>query len=492
MKNGILMMMLQFIFFQFMIGQTTPPDYQWVIKNKEGVLRTTSYSTYYTLGNEQYINFNNFRHPQSGVAGARNDLFIIFDDGSFYNTYHLPSLSWNGLGGMNYYLSNTAPFSNIKHLYWTNRYEGDDLDNAQVVTQNGLIGTPLMIQDISEITGTYFNVNHDIVPKKDITVIIGGLNKNCSYRLTYNDCGTNNCVGLLTSSFEDISVKLRTPSAGSVNEVTLDVNNKNNAFVNFYVNEITNISSLINSNAKMNLSVISSGQGDGCRNSPQIIEVPIRAAHDPNFIKLDSVCIQPSVSGKNDYFLNYYTQVQNTGNDVAPNVYIQIPIQEEWDVNDLHLTGLIYNGTRLDINDPNVTSEITGNNLLKVSFPKNRPLYAYNKDNKTQSIAAFEFRVKVKNSHLKTLISYPDLRPQDSKSNFDGTYYDISTFVNLFSEKSAKNCFKTGGKKIEKSIPQVINNNINNNFHQENDNQKCCTCKSCSKKKCKKRRRCCF
>jgi hypothetical protein len=489
MKNGILLM----IMLMLMAGMTKGQDYQWVIKNKQGVLRTTSYSTYYNLDNKPYINFNNFRHPQSGVSGARNDLFIIFDDGSFYNTYHLPTLPWNGFDGMNYYIDNNpALVPQIKYLYWTNRYEGDDLDNAQVIAQNGLVGTPLMIQGISEITGSYFNVNHDIVPKKDITVAISGLIKGCNYLLKYNDCGNIPCDGLLTASFQDISIKLMTPSSGNVNEVNLDFNSEDNAFVNFYVNEISNIDSLINSGAKMKFSIISSGQGDGCRNNSQIIEVPIRGAYDPNFIKLDSVCVQPSVSGKNDYFLNYYAQVQNTGNDVAPNVYIQIPIQEEWDVNDLHLTGLIYNGTRLDINDPNVTSEVTENNLLKVSFPKNRPLYAYNKDNRTQSIAAFEFRVKVKNSHINNLISYPDLRPQDSKSNFDGTYYDITTFVNLFSEKSAKNCFKTGGKKIEKSIPQVINNNINNNLPQANTNQKCCTCKSCCKKKCKKRRRCCF
>src|SRR5690606_1498411 len=74
--------------------------------------------------------------------------------------------------------------------------------------------------------------------------------------------------------------------------------------------------------------------------------VPIRNAHDPNFMMLNSVCrTTEAANGQIEKYANYYLQVQNT-DTLTPtkNVKIEMPFPPCLDMNNIFIQKVYFNG----------------------------------------------------------------------------------------------------------------------------------------------------
>jgi hypothetical protein len=485
MKNGILVMMLQFIFFQFMIGQTPPPDYQWVIKEGEGVSRATNPISYNSIGTTyDYLEFQNFKHPADITVEVprktRNDIFVIYENGNFFNSYDLfetgSGVMWpqnRGLGS-GYKLNITSISSPIKYLYWTNRYEGDDLDNSvRVVSGSGVSSLSDFPRSIEPYINTdYFNVNHDIVGNKDITVIIKRADFNCFYyTLHFNECTapTPNCLGLLgpgnVKSSTEPNFKILTPIDFSQNSIQLEFNSLGIAYVNFRVKDNVVQEMLDNLKAKFRLTKVSKNK-EGCSGNindlPDPFEVQILAAHDPNFIKLDSICEIGNGTDK-DYFLHYYVQVQNTGNLGTAPVKIVFPLPDVCDENAVKLKRIIYNGLEQDLSTFNFSSEVNTDKELIITFPITPDLNAFTPSAEFTSVAGFAFCVKVNETseplgESDSKFEGLNLIPVGAQSFFDGNPYDINTFMDIFKRLLTRSCDCGNGIQVPYTVDD---NNLN-------------------------------
>lgn len=434
-------------------------DLQWVIKNKEGITRSGSSGNYNTIDfSFNFLNFHNFSYPASGIANARNDIFIIYENGKFYNSYDLPLQSWNGLDGSGYYIENAPLTDDIKFLYWTNRYEGDDLSLAKVET-NGTIGATFrQINNIDPITNSYFNVNHDIVPYRDFIVIVKMNDYQCfRYTLHYNACPTKDCSNvLIPSNLYDPTIKLITPQASEGTEKILEFNSNGCSFINFRVFNTPNMEELVKANEKMWI-FLTKAPISNCEVNisedplPAKLEIPIRFSHDPNFIKLDSICAKTMADGSKDYFLHFYAQVQNTGTNTAE-VKLDLPLSSNCDPNHVYIKKLYFNGSELSLSAPGVSYSRLGN-LLSITFPSG--LSTWVSGNEFASVAAVEYCVKIKDSEEQASIgNYSEtalLFPTSPVSYFDGDDYPITTFIDVEKRNLTYECDCTGGFLVSSS-----------------------------------------
>ena len=457
MKNRILILVAIALLQGITFGQG---DLQWVINNKEGVTRNGSSGTYTPLDfNLDFLNFNNFSYPASSNANARNDIFIIYKNGKFYNSYDLPLQNWNGLDGSGYHIDNTSIADDIKFLYWTNRYEGDDISLAKVETSSASGTTSRQIVNIDPITISYFNVNHDIVPYRDFTVIVKMNDYQCfRYTLHYNTCPTKDCSGvLIPSDLDDSSIKLIKPSSSDLTNTTLVFNSEGCSYINFRVFNTPNMEELVKANEKMRLYLTK--EPIPCEikldeDLPAELEIPIRFSHDPNFIKLDSICEKTTTDGPvvtKDYFLHFYAQVQNTGTNTAE-VKLDLPLSSDCDPNHVYIKKLYFNGSELSLSAPGVSYSRLGN-LLTINFPSG--LSTLVAGNEFASVAAVEYCVKIKDSEEQAggnnYSQTAFLFPASPVSYFDGDDYPITTFIDVEKRNLTFNCDCTGGFLVSSS-----------------------------------------
>jgi hypothetical protein len=164
-------------------------------------------------------------------------------------------------------------------------------------------------------------------------------------------------------------------------------------------------------------------------NNAEIL-VPINAAHDPNFMQLNSIC-----KNENDeILLNYYVQVMNDSeNASAENVKITLPMPTCVDLNDIFIQKIYYNGNQQDL-QPFFTygfnHSINGNSII-FRFPGS--LNSFVSSEPFNSVAGVEFCVKAKSACDLNNISDMEtsLLPELGSSEFTGQPFGITTFFDL-------------------------------------------------------------
>ncbi len=232
------------------------PD-KWFIKDGyyiSGFSGTSSDRNSYTrtsipTTSNNYFDINGVSHPaqyNSSIPEKKyaNDVFIIFGNGNYYNSRHygFPNQFSGTPGGFGYNLtlalgsafSSGPTLFDIKYLYFTDKYEGDDPPSGLIYikpnsTSSSL--TPVQITDYNQ-NSTVMTANHDIVPDDDITYIIPKnliINAHCApgtLRLTYptDVLELSPIFGNVGSESICFNCNPNTTTLGIIDNITFDVN----------------------------------------------------------------------------------------------------------------------------------------------------------------------------------------------------------------------------------------------------------------------------
>ena len=283
-------------------------DEQWYVLDGENKA-----SIPVTIG--ESVDIINVSHPDySFHSQSRNDVLVIYQDGSFMNTWKETITPPAGsIAASNYSIQSIG--KPISYVYYTNSYEGNDPD-ALVVSpaSSGNWNIPQLH------SSHYFN--HDIVAGKDLTfsLNINEFNStnesNCQkFKLCYNQIRSGNVITdydylevneVFNNEFYYPNGITAFNSIGKKKCIDIALNNEKNVHVNFRVKEKVKELDLTDLHGYFSLS-------SNCLKDTIYFDEPIRLSHDPNFTSVTGVC----KNAEGEYSANFHLQFQNTGDDVV-------------------------------------------------------------------------------------------------------------------------------------------------------------------------------
>jgi len=176
MKNIIIFLIIMSAIPNSLISQDKE-DLQWLVRNgkgKDGIIGL-DHNQYQSGSLGTNFTVYNISHPTVGILGNEplNSFLAIYANGD-YEFFELDT-SFAGV-----YKFSNVPI--ISYLYLTNKYEDDDPPESLNVSTSAS-GSAL------SATGDYQFANHDIIDKRDITLIIDpiklGLSSSSTYTLMY-------------------------------------------------------------------------------------------------------------------------------------------------------------------------------------------------------------------------------------------------------------------------------------------------------------------
>ena len=320
-----------------------PEDTQWYIT--ESWYRSSL--EYEPVNN---LNFSSFSinlepHPEKDLADpenphikfdGRNDILIIFQDGSYRNTYVHP-IDDGEKPGIGYNIVTPNGLQPL-YMYLTNSYEDDDPESYLSI---GLDNSISEVTNLNNLTTTdIISVNHDIVKNKDLTVIITLPNKeeriiNGPYTLCFNQVidENGNLVDLTDMNFEESKVfdgdyiynGNGILSNNCIEEFTL-IDSEKSAFINLRVPEEIGI----HRDRELKFVLLNTDIIAGH-------EETIRDSHDPNFIEVKKIIC---TKGKEKAL--FRIECKNTGKQPAKLKFkMQLPrncrlpiVVESWGINE--------------------------------------------------------------------------------------------------------------------------------------------------------------
>lgn len=426
------------------------PDLQWLISNGKGKDGLTSGANInnYSASNVTTNTFalKEIALPSPSVSIARNDLFVIYSDYEHFNSRDINQ----GLEG---FFQNPAPpatqrnhnfrtnySGSVKYLYLTNRYEGDDpplnvkVPSAHVPNQ--------VIYEIGTTTSPILTADHEVVFNKDITVIInydsltnGQHDQNTdAIVLKYNgilpvggSLQTDNSFLTLQPVFEtaipgalSAGLPIQNFSSSTPGEVTLLPGPGKYRYINFRPNIAGYNTYGPDRGGNLTHSAVFTIYKNGKALSPPLTE-GIMYSHDPNFLRIDSICRAEDGS----HVVFYHLQFENTSREVSVNhPKVQLRFPDYFDLNCLEAIkwfagGQTCNG-RIDRSDKYTTFE----------FLENNPLSVRNAQNNTNCMGFVDFRIKV-NSGKELSDVNNSLLLLNIEVLFDNVSFPINEFHDL-------------------------------------------------------------
>lgn len=437
-------------------------DYQWLIMENKGK------SGYSIPNNENIYDPNNpikgectlfsIAHPDINIPGAKNDLFVIYNDGNFYNSRYSENPLNPDLSSQNQINHNlrTIHGSNIQFLYLTNRYEGDDPPDLVRVAK-GLSGQNTIPYEIGITTpAKAITTNHDVVKGDDITIILRGSDMSAGSVLTFNKVSRIDGSGMTTGTyFEPSNIFNGGSSCSNVpniyNAVSGSItfpsgaNNLPYVFVNvkptsslplYYPDQPER-----NSKAYFELASIQGGDFSQVLTDTEFI----LAAHDPNFIELKGIC-----NSGNAYYAKYHLEFRNDGPVPAERLSASFLVPPHLDrscvsVSEWHAGGgqtregkiVVTNRyipvVVLDGSGAKVTQKREA--MIKFVFPENSTLSPSYGKGSENSFGYIEFCIKINDRDARKIIQH-SYRLHDPKVYFDNDPYRIEEFRNTLFQES--------------------------------------------------------
>lgn len=336
-----------------LINANSQSDFQWFISNgigKAGLNAEGTLNNYSVPINDQFtLNGIELCDPENEFA--RNDIFIIYDDGSHFNSrnedFYFSQLT-SATGILNHSFDADR---NISYLYFTNRYEEDDLPNG-VNLSAGTDRGGGSIHSVSVTIPEVLSANHDITFYNDITVII-------NYDLLVDRYGDREFI-LQYDGVEEISSGIRhndnildlepvfsTPESTLepyfpqdfvVPESATQVKLKSGSFSEFrYINFRPNkniYSYGPDEKGEPQFYAVFTLLADGSPIEEQLKE-EIRHSHDPNFIRVDSICQDDAL---NRHTIYYHLEFENNSMTAASTLAAQVSFPLGFDLNCLEAT----------------------------------------------------------------------------------------------------------------------------------------------------------
>lgn len=421
-----------------------PDDAQWLI-TEDGYQQGNSWvSPAPSLLN---INITGMKYPNSSITDehdvsniARNDFFIIFDDGTHYNgrSYIPPHLAPTSHGSiplntpgfsppemMGYSIRNLTGRS-IEYFYASNIYEEDDIE--EFVTVNATTPwvqepylQPYEIPNSSSPPST-ISANHDVVKEKDITLIFdlakvvthlkrqGLLATDLSgdFNLCFDVPQGESSTPFNSSEINFSPVFNNSPGYGFNSVGTFD----NGCITGMrfdiskpfaYLNLIMPLSIGLHKDEQMKF-VLSTNNLDENIVHPETI----RDSHDPNFVEV--MCVSEKC-GFN--IVKYHIECENEDPTLAGNVTFNLTLP--YDFTDVEImSSMIEDEVNVLTEPPEII-----NRTIKFDFELN----SLGQDQK----AYVEFCVKYNDVDVQTT----NLQPDYPYTTFDNTVYAIEEFRDI-------------------------------------------------------------
>ena len=322
----ILLSFISILLLQISFAQDT----QWYVKNGIGKV-----GSYYEGEVEDQIMIKGVKPPnlECTEGKGRNDIFIIYDDLSYYlSKDHASDKQW--LKSASNYLQSNSEISfvspnqsqmnpnsekNVAFLYFTNIYETDDPPQSiQVSAESNTNPMEVTVSESDGYQPDVFKAHQSIVPGKDLVLIMSGHSdaKKLQIDLVRRNGGevvsqpqVNQYFELVNNltELEHLGVKNANLIGYSIEFQSL----KDNTY------SFLPIRPTINLNPELYSEVI-------FYNHNASLRVSVDSLHDPNFVKLIS-----ESSRENYFFYRYRVQVRNNGQGDAKDVLISLEFDYE-------------------------------------------------------------------------------------------------------------------------------------------------------------------
>ena len=366
---------------------------------------------------------------------AKNDLFVIFSNGLHLNTRYqeggIPGLS----EGVTYSGTTEHIFKSlhgaVNYMYLTNKYEGDDPPrNVSISTSLNQSAT---VYDLDTTRSKLMEANHDVVPNKDLTVIINydslrlpqfNAGNDHKFILRYDGIYSHQTetyssvrVVELSNAFNGAQPFVYSPdgvSSPGVGRVEIYPNSNRYNYISFRPNSMAlNFPPDSEGNPTHDAVFTLLNGGVEIRK----LHEGIRHSHDPNFLKVDSICM-----AEDEYYVVFFTlQFENTSSTPVDSVEATIKFNERYllscfSITEWNMGGASCNGD-VEINGDEVHFTFTEHDDLVHCTPAN--------PNCTGSV---QFRVKHK-AGFDLQDTEEDIRPGTTTVYFDNAPFVIDQFI---------------------------------------------------------------
>jgi len=433
-------------------------DLQWLINNNQGKSSNTATQPMVNIyGNfpiGSKFSIDSVRYPQTSIS--RNDLLVIYDDKTYYNTRNstgqlFTTHTSNQINTQTTHYFNAPPGKTIQYLYLTNVYEGDDPpDLVKVQNLSSFPALPPAINLATTSSNSLLTANHSPVKGKDFTLIVkllesyiddsGPTADTASYFLEY-DSIKNLRTGIVYRNANYFNVS---PVFTSVNSPQKSPGYPSNAY------SITTVQGKIKliPNVSDNLfyNITPSASLDTCYpdalGNPRYsaifhiisstgtivatLEEPLRFAHDPNFLRVDSIC-----QDGQDQIVYYHLQVKNTGKAVANGLSLSLWLPTTLQSECIQITDWNVGGTAVSGNFSYFS------NYYQFYFGGASLGVCDTIAPDAECVAYIKFKVKARPG---VDLMYPgnSLQPSLMKTKLDGKDYTIDVFYDIINQQKAK------------------------------------------------------
>ncbi len=342
-------------------------DQQWLILDRKG-------KSGFSGGVNQYNNFVDRQFILKGIKSpnlgsdsrARNDIFVIYTDGTHYNSrfeanpgsfYNALDLT-NGVVNHNFNKNTTG---GAKFLFLTNRYEGDDLPTGVTVVSGNSTAVPNTYQ-LQSVSSPPISANHNVVFDREVTVIVDydyldkfqveetekpskvlkfdGVERISDHQFFYNQNILDlKPVFLSVTNLNSVIYPNQSVST-QTEEISLDpsINNEQYRYVNFK----TNVNALsygpdINGKAQFNAIFSLYKNGQYVTRLPE----PLMFSFDPNYLQVMSIC----ALGDGSHIITYHLEFENTSDIPENKLSAEVTFPPDFDLSCLVATSWNVGGT---------------------------------------------------------------------------------------------------------------------------------------------------
>lgn len=395
--------------------------------------------------------------PASSDTLARNDVFIIFNDGSCYSSRLHPRIQNNGgsqvfssFEGDDVYIHTSG--KNARYLYWTNVYDTDDPPpqgfNVSAVQTSGDVSNTVQVGSM-QVDSMF--AHQDIVAGKDIILVLPPSNE--ERLLLYNIVeGSQTEVLQMNPNIFPNSRHVFGASYQMRSDTILIKDSASPVYVAFKVQTMPD-TSLLDKLHSWQLYEAQSGT------LLQEHVEPIRIGHDPNFVYLYNVC---KMDG--DIYASYMVHFYNDG--TAPVRTVDFSFRMPDDFFRVRPSGSTSLGGRFGSEDyrcENLFYRLSGTSISRWLRPA-RVTYTYRKESadllpgrmpsrQAEDIVSvrqgatgyFLICLKLPSERFRGIpadITYQHLKLQEPMVYFDGNGFNIRTFVPQADRNIKKNIIK--------------------------------------------------
>lgn len=318
-------------------------DKQWLINNSRGKEGLTASGVNYFLNPiTGDFTLSGIKHPATGIANARNDIFAIYSDGKHFNSrfqsgrgfFYPDAANISSLGSSvhSFHPGN----SGLAYMYLTNRYEEDDPPKLVYARSTGSLNPPIYPLGTTDDygDGRLIHADHNVVRNKDITLVIDLK----SLKELDTIVSDKNSFRLICDSLKSLNSSPHLPNANYFNlqpiftiGTELKAEFPSGTSANAPGSNIVNLNyNSVSPFAYVNLRP--SNLIDGCVPNENIekyeavfrivdennlivasLNERILNSYDPNFIKVEHICKAPGPNGIQMVY--YYLQFRNTSVD---------------------------------------------------------------------------------------------------------------------------------------------------------------------------------